>query len=145
MSIFITCLCIVMLLLFGFILGVTYTSWMMVSRAMKCRIKLEETAESRRLMPKYQTAIAFAAQCWCDPRTLKITMDTDLAMVFVETLSKYIDALQWCSGADDFQFGGKGYVGFDKICRPLMSAEGLQAHLNPVIHKKLLGPGLERN
>lgn len=130
MSIFIICLGILMLVI-GFILGVTYSAYVMTCKAEKNRMELEETAEGRKLVWKHQAAIAFATQCWCDPRTMNTSMDTDLAMVFAETLSKYIDALQWCSAADDFQHGGAGVpngkacVGFDRICRPLMSPDGL--------------------
>ncbi len=73
-------------------------------------------------------AIAVAAQCWCDARAAHIEMDTTLAQIFAEKIGEYIEALQWCGGASDFQRGGDGVpegqarVGFDKICRPLMTS-----------------------
>jgi hypothetical protein len=30
------------------------------------------------------------------------------------------DAIIWCSGSEDFQFGGKARVGWEKICKPLL-------------------------
>ena len=33
---------------------------------------------------------------------------------------KFIDALIWCSGSDDFQVGGKARKGWEKICLPLL-------------------------
>lgn len=37
---------------------------------------------------KIETAMALAAQCWCDSRTEKIEMDVTLATVFAEMLQK---------------------------------------------------------
>ena len=36
---------------------------------------------------------------------------------------KFIDALIWCSGSDDFQVGGKARKGWEKICLPLLKDE----------------------
>jgi len=36
---------------------------------------------------------------------------------------KFIDALIWCSGSDDFQVGGKARKGWEKICLPLLKQE----------------------
>ena len=36
---------------------------------------------------------------------------------------KFIDALIWCSGSDDFQVGGKARKGWEKICLPLLRDE----------------------
>ena len=33
---------------------------------------------------------------------------------------KFIDALIWCSGSEDFQIGGKARKGWEKICKPLI-------------------------
>ena len=33
---------------------------------------------------------------------------------------KFIDALIWCSGSDNFQVGGKARKGWEKICLPLL-------------------------
>ena len=33
---------------------------------------------------------------------------------------KFIDALIWCSGSEDFQVGGKARKGWEKICLPLL-------------------------
>ncbi len=34
-------------------------------------------------------------------------------------LRECLDALNWCSGSDDFQLGGKAQLGWDKGVRPL--------------------------
>ena len=36
---------------------------------------------------------------------------------------KFIDALIWCSGSEDFQIGGKARRGWEKICLPLLKDE----------------------
>ena len=36
---------------------------------------------------------------------------------------KFIDALIWCNGSDDFQVGGKARKGWEKICLPLLRDE----------------------
>ena len=36
---------------------------------------------------------------------------------------KFIDALIWCSGSDDFQIGGKARKGWEKMCLPLIKDE----------------------
>ena len=36
---------------------------------------------------------------------------------------KFIDALIWCSGSEDFQVGGKARKGWEKICLPLLKDE----------------------
>ena len=36
---------------------------------------------------------------------------------------KFIDALIWCSGSEDFQVGGKARKGWEKICLPLLRDE----------------------
>ena len=36
---------------------------------------------------------------------------------------KFVDALIWCSGSDDFQVGGKARKGWEKICLPLLRDE----------------------
>ena len=36
---------------------------------------------------------------------------------------KFIDALIWCSGSDDFQVGGKARKGWEKICLPLLKKD----------------------
>ena len=33
---------------------------------------------------------------------------------------KFVDALIWCSGSEDFQVGGKARKGWEKICLPLL-------------------------
>ena len=86
----------------------------------------DESDEGQRLTAKFKIGIDAAAQCWCDPRTIKTFYDTELATVFAEKIAEYAEALQWCSGASDFQRGGDGVpegcarVGFDKIVRPLL-------------------------
>ena len=36
---------------------------------------------------------------------------------------RFIDALIWCSGSDDFQVGGKARKGWEKICLPLLKKD----------------------
>ena len=36
---------------------------------------------------------------------------------------KFIDALIWCSGSDDFQVDGKARKGWEKICLPLLKKD----------------------
>jgi len=33
---------------------------------------------------------------------------------------KFVDALIWCSGSEDFQVEGKARKGWEKICLPLL-------------------------
>ncbi len=40
------------------------------------------------------------------------------------------EALQWCSGSDDFGVGGKARVGWVKICAPLLGVEIDPGELN---------------
>ena len=35
---------------------------------------------------------------------------------------EYKEALQWCGGSEDFQFGGKAREGWEKICIPLLKS-----------------------
>jgi len=70
-------------------------------------------------MPSEQ-AIHIAAQCWCDPRVGDREMDSELATVFAEKLDDYLAALQWCSGAEDFQKGGRARKGWEKIGKTLL-------------------------
>ena len=44
-----------------------------------------------------------------------------------EKTEKYKEALIWCSGSEDFQFGGKARIGWEKLCIPLLkySEEGI--------------------
>src|SRR3990167_2564690 len=47
---------------------------------------------------------------------------------------KYIDALIWCSGSEDFQFEGKAREGWEKICRPLLNNNGTTYQTPPEIY-----------
>ena len=47
---------------------------------------------------------------------------------------KFIDALIWCSGSDDFQVGGKARKGWEKICLPLLKDEKLKVGKNKTIN-----------
>ena len=40
-------------------------------------------------------------------------------------IEKLKEALIWCSGSDDFQIEGKGRIGWEKICLPLLKKAGL--------------------
>lgn len=113
----------------GFLLSVVYSAIVMANKVAQTEKAVwDSTKESLRLVPRYQHAVAIAAQCWCDPRTVRKEMDVTLAKVFAEKIAEYIEALQWCSGASDFQKGGDGVpegcasAGFDRVCRPLMTA-----------------------
>lgn len=77
-------------------------------------------AEAVDQLCNHTRARMLVAKCWCDPRT-DATFDPELAEVFAELLDKYIGALQWCSGSDDFQIEGKARVGWDKLCLPLLA------------------------
>lgn len=46
-------------------------------------------------------------------------LETENAKLRVDLIEAR-DALQWCSGAHDFQVGAWASVGFDKIVRPLL-------------------------
>jgi len=39
-------------------------------------------------------------------------------------IDKLIEALQWCSGSDDFQHpDGKARLGWEKLCKPLLDTK----------------------
>lgn len=61
-----------------------------------------------------------AVRCWDDPRVSHLNMDPILAVVFAEVIEEYIDALQWCSGSEDFAKDGHARVGWEKIVEPLL-------------------------
>lgn len=120
---------IIVAVLVGFFLGVVYSAWVMAKKVEQTEKAVWNAAsDSRLLKSRYQHAIAIAAQCWCDPRTIRQEMNVTLAKVFAEKIAEYIEALQWCGGASDFQTGGDGVpegcakVGFDRVCRPLMTS-----------------------
>jgi hypothetical protein len=60
-------------------------------------------------------ALGKAAQAWCKFRTRDKTLDVEVTTEFARILDKYIEALQWCSAASDFQEGGQARVGWKKI------------------------------
>lgn len=125
-------------LLFGFAFGIVYSTWMMWRRTKKAQDRIfEKCSKARCLMPRYQHAVTVAAQCWCDPRLMNIEMDTRLGQIFAKKISEYIEALQWCSGSDDFGPGGKAYIGFEKICRPLMDHKINISKLSMIQYKNL--------
>lgn len=61
-----------------------------------------------------------AAKAWAQPNTSNIDMDPWLAEAFADILDRYIEALQWCGGSDDFQLEGKARVGWEKMVLPLI-------------------------
>lgn len=67
-----------------------------------------------------EKAQEMAAQAWCTEKTSMKEMDVDLAEAFAEIIDKYREALIWCGGSDDFAYGGKAQIGYDKIVRPLL-------------------------
>ncbi len=114
---------IIILSVLTFILGFVFSLQMVAVKAKKSQDAIFETfgeEEVAARVSRYSTAVAIAAECWSDPRTCDVEMDTRLGRVFAEKIAKYIDALQWCSGSTDFQPEGIASVGFEKICRPLM-------------------------
>lgn len=64
-----------------------------------------------------------AARAWCTPETSDIEMDPRLAEAFAEILDEYIEALQWCSAASDFQKDGQARKGWRKIEYRLLTDE----------------------
>jgi len=76
------------------------------------------------------------ARGWCQAdQTLK-TIDPALADAIVAQvaplvdrlatgLEDMIDAVQWMSGADDFEVGGKAWVGWQKTCERLFAQMAL--------------------
>ena len=61
-----------------------------------------------------------ASLAWCGKETKKKIMDVELAEEFAKILQEYIDALQWCSGSQDFQPGGYARKGWMKIQKQLL-------------------------
>ena len=65
---------------------------------------------------------------WLDQKAEHLSVLADLQnlirylLKFEKTKNhqKFIDALIWCSGSDDFQVGGKARKGWEKICLPLL-------------------------
>jgi hypothetical protein len=124
MMIFIVLLSVSLIFSFGFTCGLCWSAYVMTNRAKQCRKAIwtdSEDEEARRLMPSFQQAVAVAASCWCDARVVRTPMDPRLGIVFAEKIGRYINALQWCSGSEDFGPDGKAYIGFERVCRPLMT------------------------
>ena len=79
-----------------------------------------ETARSRKRLERWFSEAA-------SPRPSE-----GIALVAPEVfglLAQCFEALSWCSGADDFQTGGKAFIGWQKFCRPLL--EELRALVKP--------------
>ena len=57
---------------------------------------------------------------WID---IKVFIRRLLKSKKTEDCQKFIDALIWCSGSEDFQVGGKARKGWEKICLPLLRDE----------------------
>ena len=72
-----------------------------------------------------ELARSLAAQAWCADATRHTEMDAHLADEFAVILDRYIEALQWCSGSGDFAPGGQAEIGWNKLCRPLLSLDPL--------------------
>ena len=68
-----------------------------------------------------ELARGIAARAWTTDANRNTEMDPKLAEAFAETLDKYIEALRWCSGSEDFGPGGKAEVGWQKVCHPLLN------------------------
>ena len=54
---------------------------------------------------------------------LKSLIESILEFEKTKDRQKFIDALIWCSGSEDFQIGGKARRGWEKICLPLLKDE----------------------
>jgi len=93
---------------------------------------MEENKEHRELLAKilglpdgssYNSKLATWAEIYVEIG--KSHEDTLIANTVKQTLEevekKYIDALIWCSGSDDFQIEGKARKGWEKICLPLIN------------------------
>lgn len=50
---------------------------------------------------------------------LKAFLSESIEQAKEEEREKYVDALIWCSGSEDFQLEGKAREGWEKICQPL--------------------------
>jgi hypothetical protein len=73
-----------------------------------------------------ERARELAAQCWCDPKTSDRIMDHVLCEVVAKKFDQFLEALQWCSGSEDFQIGGKAREGWEKLCVPLLTHQDPQ-------------------
>jgi len=75
---------------------------------------------------KTQTIREAVARGWChqDQEHPGRIMDAFLAEAIVEEIKpivdRFLEALIWCSGSDDFQKDGKAETGWNKLCRPLL-------------------------
>lgn len=76
--------------------------------------------EGQAITSQFRKGSEVAARCWDDPRIAHLQMDPILAVVFAEAIGEYVDALQWCSGSEDFSVGGHARVGWEKIAEPLV-------------------------
>ena len=69
----------------------------------------------------------YKGETYCNEATdIKLLADQILELLKSEKTKdrqKFIDALIWCSGSDDFQVGGKARKGWEKICLPLLRDE----------------------
>lgn len=73
--------------------------------------------------PDYRKAMLFHSD-----RADQYAAERDSAIAEAATLRAEVErlrgALQWCSGSDDFQEGGKAREGWLKLCAPLLHGEG---------------------
>ena len=69
----------------------------------------------------------YKGETYCNEATdIKLLADQILELFKSEkkkNRQKFIDALIWCSGSEDFQVGGKARKGWEKICLPLLRDE----------------------
>jgi len=70
-----------------------------------------------------ELALQKALRVWRTEKTCGIGMDIRIAEAFADILDKYIEALRWCSGSADFNPGGKAFLGWEKICAPLLKQD----------------------
>ena len=60
---------------------------------------------------------------WAKSETEKYVMNPVIAEEFAKILDKYIEALRWCGGSDDFSVDGIAHTGWNSICKPLLIEE----------------------
>ena len=70
-------------------------------------------------------AMKIALKAWQTERTDDADYNVYLAKAFADILDKYIIALQWMSGAADFDKDGKARASYEKIVLPLLDESTL--------------------
>ncbi len=121
MSIFYTYLFATSCMVSGLSLGIFLQKYHQ-NKALIRRLKQlkNEAAKTGRVDWAFQKGAENAARVWCHADSAKIDMDVRLAILFAESYGKYLHALQWCSGSDDFSYEGRTREGWERIVQPLL-------------------------